>query len=176
MKIFHPFRRQTLCALAGFGLLLGLSAAPRSASGQTHALTPSGGGSPAYLPFIIDTSFAWGLQPGSPAYLANYINTAGCNYMGMIGQAFNSNGMAILNLFVHLEGGGLNVDGVTGSEPSIGPGAYKINLGDHPITTTNTYRVQLRNASGIPLSDMYVIPTFADCQKNLILVDFEERP
>lgn len=96
--------------------------------------------------------------------------------MGMIGQAFDVNGHATLNLYVHLEGGSLIVDAVTGSEPAIGPGAYKINMGDHPITTTDTYHVQLRMASGAPLSDVYIIPTFDDCHKNLILVSFEERP
>lgn len=115
------------------------------------------------------------LQQGSPTYLSNYINTAGCNYMGIIGQAFNLDGKAELNLYVHLEGGGLVVDGITGSEPSIGPGAYKINLGGSPVTTTDTYKVQLRNSSGQPLSDVYTIATFGDCKKNLILVNFEQN-
>ncbi len=115
------------------------------------------------------------LQTGSPAYLRNYVNTAACKWMGIVGQAFGSDGKPQLNLYVRLEGGGLSLEGVTGSQPAIGPGAYQIVLGDHPVATTDTYRVQLRNASGQPISDTYIIPTKGDCNSNLVLVNFEQN-
>lgn len=129
------------------------------------------------LPYTMqaDSKSDCATKPLCPFYLSNYINTAGCKYMGMIGQAFNLDGKAELNLYVHLEGGGLVVEGITGSEPSIGPGAYKIDMGTNPVTTTDTYKVQLRNSSGQPLSDNLIIPTFGDCKKNLILVNFEQN-
>ena len=117
----------------------------------------------------------WTLQLGSPAYLANTVNTAGCNWMGITGQAFDLLGKPVLGYYVHLEGGGLTVDALTGGKPSVGPGGYEIVLSDHPIETTDTYRVQLRNASGQPLSDTYVIPTFGDCRRNWILVNFVQN-
>ncbi len=117
----------------------------------------------------------WTLQPGSPAYLKNTANTAGCNWMGITGQAIDLLGKPVLGYSVHLDGGGLTVDAVTGAKPAVGPGGYEIVLSDHPIETTNTYRVQLRNASGQPLSDTYVIPTFGECDKNWILVNFVQN-
>jgi hypothetical protein len=140
----------------------------------TPTLTPTRTFTPG-PPTKTRSALPYTLQQGIPTYLSNYINTAGCNYMGIIGQAFNLDGKAELNLYVHLEGNGLNVDGITGSEPSIGPGAYKINLGNSPVTTTDIYKIQLRNSSGQPLSDVYTIPTFGDCKKNLILVNFEQN-
>jgi hypothetical protein len=115
------------------------------------------------------------LQTGSPAYLRNYVNTAACKWMGIVGQAFGLDGKPQLNLYVRLEGGGLSLEGVTGSQPAIGPGAYQIVLGDHPVDTTDTYRVQLRNASGQPISDTYIIPTKGDCNSNLVLVNFAQN-
>lgn len=144
----------------------------------THTFTPTHTPTRTFTPgppTKTRSALPYTLQQGSPTYLTNYINTAGCNYMGIIGQAFNLDGKAELNLYVHLEGNGLVVDGITGSEPSIGPGAYKINLGDKPVTTTDVYKVQLRNSSGQPLSDNLTIATFGDCKKNLILVNFEQN-
>lgn len=115
------------------------------------------------------------LQNGSPAYLRNYVNTAACQWMGIVGQAFGLDGKPQLNLYVHLEGGGLNIDGVTGSQPAIGPGAYQIVLGDHPVATTDTYRLQLRNASGQAISDTFVVPTKGECNANLVLVNFVQN-
>jgi hypothetical protein len=168
-------RLLVFCLGVSMTVLGALGFAHQTSSAHKPFLAVSGNGSTLYLP-LLQNDYPWGLQAGSPSYLPNYINTAGCNYMGIIGQAFNSNGSPELNLYVHLEGDGLVVDGITGSEPSIGPGAYKINLGDHPVTTTDTYHIQLRNASGVPLSDIYVVPTFDDCWKNLIVVSFQERP
>jgi hypothetical protein len=119
--------------------------------------------------------FPFTLQDGSPTYLANFANNAGCNWQGMAGQAFNLSGQPILGLLVHLEGGGLNYDTLTGSKPEYGTGGYELFISNTPQTTTNTYRIQLRTGAGQPLSDSYVIPTFADCNKNLALVNFAQN-
>ena len=81
----------------------------------------------------------------------------------------------MLNLLVHVEGGGLNLDGFTGSFPAYGPGGYELVLGNTPVNTSDVYRIQLRTAVGQPLSDVYVIPTFADCKKNLVLANFVQN-
>lgn len=109
------------------------------------------------------------LQPGSPAYFANVANPNGCNWLGMAGQAFNMSGQAIIGLIVHLEGNGLNQDALTGTKTDYGPGGYEHYLNDHPLVAT--YTVQLRSA-GSNLSPTYQIPTYADCNKNLVLVNF----
>jgi hypothetical protein len=135
---------------------------------RTPTLTPAG---PTATRTPTRSAFQYTLQPGSPAYLNN-TNTAGCNWMGIAGQVFNMSGQAVIGLLVHLEGGGLNYDSLTGSKTFYGSGGYELYLNDHVVQTTNIYRVQLRNQGGAPLSDTYVINTFADCNKNLILVNF----
>ncbi len=53
-----------------------------------------------------------------------------------------------------------------------GPGGYELYLADHVMATTDTFRIQVRDAAGVPLSPWYSIPTYADCSKNLILANF----
>jgi len=129
-----------------------------------------------FLPLIqknYPPAYTFTLQPGSPAYLSNFANPNGCNWLGIAGQAFNSSGQSIVGIIVHLEGDGLNQDALTGSKPVYGVGGYEHYLNDHVIAAT--YSVQLRNAS-VDLSPVYQIPTFADCNKNLVLVNFIQVP
>jgi len=137
---------------------------------RTPTHTPAG---PTATRTPTRSAFQFTLQ-GSPTYLTNFANTAGCNWMGIAGQAFNLSGQPVVGLLVHLDGGGVVVESVTGSKPAYGPGGYELPFNDHVQATTNVYRLQLRNA-GAPLSDTYVINTFADCNKNLILVNFAQN-
>ena len=131
---------------------------------------------PTPKPTFTPSKFRYTLQPGSPTYLANFLNTSGCNWFGIVGRVFGLDSNPEINLTVHLEGGGVNADVVTGSGPSaLGPGGYQIPLADHPIDTTDTYHVQLRNNTGTPLSDVYSIRTFGDCPRNMVLVNFTQN-
>jgi hypothetical protein len=138
---------------------------------RTPTRTPAG---PTATKTPTRSTFQYTLQSGSPSYLANFANTAGCNWMGIAGQVFNMSGQAVVGLLVHLDGGGLNYDSYTGSKTAYGPGGYELYLNDHAVQTTNVYHIQLRN-QGAPVSDTYVINTFADCNKNLILVNFAQN-
>ena len=138
---------------------------------RTPTPTPAG---PTATRTPTRSAFQYTLQPGSPSYLKNFANTAECNWMGIAGQVFNLSGQAVIGLLVHLEGGGLNYDAITGSKTAYGPGGYELPINDHAVQTTNVYRVQVRN-QGAPVSDTYVINTFADCNKNLILVNFAQN-
>jgi hypothetical protein len=122
------------------------------------------------------SAFRFTLQPGNPTYLSNFLNNQGCNWFGIVGRAFGSDGEPIINLTVHLEGGGLNVEALTGSgSAALGPGGYQIPIADHPIATTDTYRIDLRNNTGQPWSDVYVVPTFGECTKNMVMVNFVQN-
>ena len=108
--------------------------------------------------------------------MANFLNTSGCNWFGIVGRVFGLDSNPVINLTVHLEGGGVNADVVTGSGPSaLGPGGYQIPLADHPIDTTDTYHVQLRNNSGVIQSDTYSIRTYGDCLRNMVMVNFTQN-
>ena len=173
MSVYTRLAHLALAGVSAIGLIT-LLVVPHPSSAGTMVQPMATGLPAAFLP-LISKPFFFVFQPGSPAYLANTVNTAGCNWMGITGQAFDLLGKPVLGYYVHLEGGGLTVDAPTGGKPSVGPGGYEIVLSDHPIETTDTYRVQLRNASGQPLSDTYVIPTFGDCRRNWILVNFVQN-
>ena len=131
---------------------------------------------PSPTPTLTQTKFRYNLQQGSPQYLANFINDSGCNWFGIFGRAFGLDGNPVINLTIHLEGGGINVDVVTGSGPSaLGPGGYQIPISDHPIDTTDTYKIQLRNNTGTPLSGIYTIRTYGDCAKDAVMVNFTQN-
>ncbi len=144
-----------------------------TATRPTPTRTPSG---PTPKPTFTRAPTNYTLQSGSPTYLANFINTSGCNWFGIVGRAFGLDGNPVINLTVHLEGGGINADTVTGSGPSsLGPGSYQFPISDHPIETSDTYRIQLRNNTGTNLSDIYTIVTHGDCSKNLVMVNFVQN-
>jgi len=138
---------------------------------RDYAVTPG----PSLTPTRTRSPYQFTLQNDRPTYVKNFANTAGCNWLGIAGQVYDLSGQPMLNLLVHLEGGGLNVDTITGPRIEYGLGGYELYLGNTPIDTTDVYRIQLRTSMGQPLSDIYVIPTFADCNKNLILANFVQN-
>jgi len=141
----------------------------------TNTPTPSPTG-PTPTRTATRSAFKYTTQPGYPQYLPNFANTAGCNWMGFAGQVFSLEGNPEISFIVHLEGGGLNLDSLTGSGPAAyGSGSYEIAVNNKPVATTGTYRLQLRAADGAPLSDNYVINTFDTCDKNLIKVNFVQN-
>jgi hypothetical protein len=106
--------------------------------------------------------------------MANYLNTAGCDWWGIAGQVFNLAGSPVINLTVHLKGEGIDVKAYTGSQAAVGPGGYAIPLGDHPVKTTGLYTLQLLSNTGAPLSDVIELNTEGDCGRNLIIANFEQ--
>jgi hypothetical protein len=141
---------------------------------QTPTITPTG---PTRTPTKTRSAFQFTMQNDQPTYVKNFANTAGCNWLGIAGRVFDLNGNAMQNLIAHLEGGGLNYDVFVGDPRfnAYGPPAYELYISNQAKDTTDVFRVQLRSAQGQPLSDVYVIRTFADCNKNLILVNFVQN-
>lgn len=138
------------------------------------ALTPSPTG-PTPTRTRTLSAFQFTVQGEGPVAVQNFANSQGCNWMGIGGQAFNLAGNPIVGLIVHLDGGDLNLDAITGSKTAYGAGGYEFTLNDHVVQTKGEFRVQLRDTSGVPLSDFVVVDTFADCKKNLLLVNFVQN-
>ncbi len=122
---------------------------------------------PTTFPFVL-TSEGISARP-------NFANAAGCDWMGIGGQAFARNGEPLAGLVAHLEGGRLSREALTGSKLEYGSGGYEIQLEDHLATTTGVFRVQLRDVHGKPLSDWIPVDTFADCARNLLMVSFAQK-
>ena len=120
------------------------------------------------------------LHEGDPVAIPNIAHPdLECNWMGVAGKAYNLSGAPIAQgLFVQLGGAldGKPVDmlGMIGIATDYGPGGYEFTLGDKPLASTQTLWVQLFDQAMIPLSDQIYFDTFADCDKNLILINFTQ--
>ena len=121
------------------------------------------------------TTFPFVLMGDAISAISNFANTAGCDWMGIGGQAFTWNGEPLAGLVVHLEGGGLRREALTDSRSAYGPGGYEIQLGDHLAAATGVYRLQLRDVHSQPLSDWIPVDTFADCSRNLLVLKFVQK-
>ncbi len=121
---------------------------------------------------------AFVLQAGSPAYLPAFTHPeAGCAWVGIAGQVFDSSGMPVENTVVVVKGlfNGKPVDALalSGLAKGYGSGGYEIQVGTASATTSEALTIQLLNDKFEPLSPVYPIQTFDDCQKNLILINFQ---
>jgi hypothetical protein len=119
------------------------------------------------------------LQVGSPSLIVNFVNDAGCEWMGVFGQIFNFDNEPILELTVRLGGelpelGAIDMTAISGSAPELGPGAYLFNIADHPIASEGTLWIQLDDGGGNPLSEKVYLTTSDSCTENLIMVNWRQ--
>jgi hypothetical protein len=131
-------------------------------------VTPTGSRTPASaFPFLV-----------SNAGIRTSVAFQGCAWLGIAGQVFDPLGIPIPNLRVHLEGSLENrpiaLDTSTATLPVYGDGAYEFTLGETPIPSENTIWIQLTDNMKRPLSDRILLKTFEGCDRNLILVDFQQ--
>lgn len=124
-------------------------------------------------------AFPYGLQSGTPATLQNFVNSDGCNYLGVGGQVLKLNGDAVSGMVVEITGtlSGKNILNLalTGSAQNLGPGGYAIKIGDQPVASSGTLKIQVFDLKGTPQTPLIPIDTYADCNKNFILVNFSEQ-
>lgn len=125
--------------------------------------------------------FAFTLQQGSPSAIAGsqFHPDVGCQWSGVAGQATSLNGEAVQGLFIQLGGSLPGVDHVdnltmTGLAPEYGPGGFEITISNELVVSDNTLWIQLLDQQNLPLSDRIYISTYADCERNLILVYFDQ--
>jgi len=120
-----------------------------------------------------DRDFTYTLQAGNPFYLPNFNHPgADCNWMGIAGQVFGFEGEPLLGVTIDV-GVAESVEstGITGEEQAYGLGGYEIKLADAPLATSGVYWVQAFDAEGTPLSERIFFDTFADCERNLVLLN-----
>ena len=125
------------------------------------------------------TPFPLGVQLGSPQSLPNFAYPElGCQWMGVAGQIFKSDGTPLVDLVVEAGGivGGQVVEGlaVTGSSVVYGPGSFEIKLADAPYQSSGAVWVQVLDLDGLPLSAPIYFQTEAECDVNLTLINFVE--
>ncbi|MFZ2097493.1 MAG: hypothetical protein WAV05_12720 [Anaerolineales bacterium] len=125
--------------------------------------------------------FAFIVQQGSPSAIAGsqFHPDVGCQWSGIGGQATSLNGEAVRGLFVQLGGSLPGIDHIdnitmTGLAPQYGAGGFEITLSNELVATDHTLWIQLLDQQNLPLSDKIYFNTYADCEKNLIIIYFDQ--
>ncbi len=128
-------------------------------------------------------AYTYKVQDSNPLYSQNFTHpTEGCNWLGVSGQVFSKSNLPITNLVIHIWGsiGMSSVDSValTGHPEGIeyGPGGYEITLSNLLLDSTDKLFVQLLDLNAKPLSAITPFSTYADCAKNLIIINFVPIP
>lgn len=111
--------------------------------------------------------FRFNIQAGYPVY-SRY--PGGCNWLGFTGQVFDLNGQPLYGLVVRI--GGPEYLLLSGNARSFGFNGWLEQVANQPTTTTGFYSLQLQDPLGNALSPTVPMPTFADCARNLITVNF----
>lgn len=114
------------------------------------------------------------LPPEAPVYTANSVNQNGCAWMGVVGRVLDREGHGINGLFVLIEGNGIDVP-VPTSPTRLGAGSYEITLANAPAETEEQYVLTLLDGSNQALSVSYYVPTFDDCKRNQLRIDFVQN-
>ena len=118
------------------------------------------------------------LQSGSPIWLQSFTH-ADCTWMGVAGQVFDASGNPLQALLLHvygsLEGQPVDLLGITGGAIAYGPGGYEITLSQKVINSDNSLWIEVWDLNDQVLSDPIPFGTFADCSRNLVLINFVQE-
>jgi len=121
------------------------------------------------------SAFALRAEPSALSSTRTHL-AEGCNWLGVAGQAFDIQGVPVPGLLVNL-GGTLNEEtlsktSLTGTEPLYGEAGYEIVLAKEPIESIGTLWIQLADQANLPISERIYFSTTADCEQNLVLINF----
>jgi hypothetical protein len=150
--------------------------------------TPEATNSMVEIPTATETAgnttadiYAFELQDGSPAAISGdeFHQKADCNWSGVAGQATSLNGEAVKGLFVELGGSLPGIADIgnlvmTGLAPQYGQGGFEFTLANQLIATTGTLWIQLLDQQNLPLSERIYFDTYNDCEKNLVIIYFNQ--
>lgn len=102
----------------------------------------------------------------------------GCTWLGIGGVIADSSNQPVFGITVKLSGSLdftiFDQTTLSGAAPQYGAGGYEFYLGGALNASQGRLVIQLVDDAGQPLSDPISITTYSDCQKNLILVNFEQ--
>jgi hypothetical protein len=193
---FNPFPPPTLPATLGYPTATNTPANYLPSTWTpTVSLTPTPTETATPTPAPTDTTTATLGTPGTleltgtlppydfqvdePIYMQNsFINTLGCNWMGIGGQVFDMDGGPVRLQSVHLEGqlGGtpIALTTLTGTAGVLGDSGYVFDLATQPIASNRTLWIQLVDEAGIPVSEKVYLVTFDTCEQNFVLVNWNQ--
>jgi hypothetical protein len=101
-----------------------------------------------------------------------------CTWMGVAGRVLDLQNRPAIGLEVQLFGtlGGklINETSLTGTAHNYGDSGFEFTLANKPIASTQRIWVRLVDQAGVALSENVFFDTYADCPRNLILVNFKQ--
>ncbi|HAF62759.1 MAG TPA: hypothetical protein DCK95_10610 [Anaerolineaceae bacterium] len=122
------------------------------------------------------------LQSETPLYLQNFVHPdSGCGWMGVGGQVFSKEGEPVANLVVWIRGlidnQPYEVVTLTGTSAgdSYGKAGFEAFLSSKPVTTSGIFSIQILDLNGTMLSEQVFFNTSAQCDQNLIIINFVEE-
>jgi hypothetical protein len=116
----------------------------------------------------------------SPRYLPAFTQPdAGCAWVGVAGQVLDQSGAPLEGVVVLVKGtfNGKRVDARTfsGQQTAYGVSGFEVQIGDLSADSANTLTIQLANSKLEALSEVAALTTYNDCQRNLLLVNFQAQ-
>jgi len=102
----------------------------------------------------------------------------GCDWSGVAGQVFDLQGRPVMGVRVWLRGTynyqHIDILSLTLESSPYGPSGFEFTLGDKPVDSYGNLSIQLLDQANIPISDEIYFNTYADCSKNLIIMNFKQ--
>jgi hypothetical protein len=133
------------------------------ATSEVTATTPSG------------SAAHYKAQDGTPIYLPH---SEGCGGLYIAGNVIDLSGNPLVFMLVRVGGtlGGEPLyveDALSGSNPLYTESGWEVKIADAPIDSTGTVFVELYTLDSVdPVSDLIIVDTYNDCNRNLIIVNF----
>ncbi len=127
----------------------------------------------------------FGAQAGTPAYQSSRVfhPEAGCNWLSVGGQVLEADGAPVAAdppLFVLVRGllNGQPVDqlALVGMAAQFGPAGFEVQLAAQPVDSSQAVYAQLVDINGYALSDPIFFDTHADCDRNVVVLNFVRLP
>ncbi len=147
---------------------------------STETVVPSL--TPTSLPSATPTQLPFAIQADTPVYTENYAYPdAGCNWLGVGGQIFDSDGEPIINLVIWIRGSineqPFEAIALTGTAEGAkyGPGGYEAVLKNSVLETSDVFSIQVLDLNGNILTEPYFFDTFDQCDQNLIIINFVRK-
>jgi hypothetical protein len=132
---------------------------------------------------VPDSNAEYPFEPKSdPIPMANTVfhTNGNCNWQGVAGQVVDIQGRPIIGLMVHLQGyyNGKTIEQTTltgGAQEWYGKSGYEFILSETtPIDSQGQLSVQLTDQSYMAVSKKVIFNTYSSCDKNLILINFQQ--
>jgi len=126
----------------------------------------------------ISAGYPFALNSSSPRYLPEFTQPdAGCAWVGVAGQVFDQAGAPVEGVVVLVKGYFnnqlLDLQTLSGLQKAYGESGFEVQIGAQAADTHNALTIQLVNSKFEALSGVYALATYNDCQRNLILVNFQ---